>query len=393
MNRPRNTFSKLLPHICLSLLGIAVLEIVVRLLCHTDPDGGYHFRLARLKPYQMPVTHLEKEFARYENSAESGPFYDPELGWALRPGVYNHNAAGFITSGTVPNRERSPGTLRIGLLGNSYVQSDFHTGWWRVLEDKMNSASVKTEVLNFGVSAYGTDQAYLRWHRDCAPWKPDVVICGFFADDCSRNLNLLRLLRDPDSGVPFMKPRFLTDGEGLKLVNSPTPKPLEITPILQKFPEWPLSRYEHYYKAPDYRMTWWRHSRLLALLEAKWSQSQERETARQFYEPGSEASQITLRILRQMRTEADANGAVFYVIILPSLMDLEALSKGEKPLPDELNEMIRKEFKVISVEKPLTEAAKGLNLEDCFPNSHYNEPLNAAVGKKVAERLMEDRHH
>lgn len=391
MNRLRRALAGAWPHIFLTLLCFAVLEIAVRSMCHTDEDGEYRFRLTRLKPYHMPLKRVEKELLAYRDGGGAGVLYDPELGWALRPGINNHNTAGFVTTGPVPDRVGTPGTLRIALLGDSYTQGEFRTGWWRVLEEKMNAAGAKTEVLNFGVGAYGIDQAYLRWHRDCAPWKPDIVIFGFMVDGCVRDLNLLRMLRDPDSGVPFMKPRFTPDGDGLKLVNSPTPDPREIAAILRNFAGWPSSRHEYFFNAADYRMTWWRHSRFAALVEARLTHSADLESSKHFFDPDGDAGQIAVRILRRMRTEVEASGAVFYVALLPCPPDIESLSKGDQPLQSELYDKIGKEFSMISLERPVAEAAAGMDLDECFPESHYNESLNAVIGAKVAAYLLEQR--
>ena len=75
------------------------------------------------------------------------------------------------------------------------------------------------EVLNFGVPAFGMDQAYQRWERDGIAFAPHIVIFGLHAENAMRNENLIRALWRPNTGFPFTKPRYIFVGENLKLIN------------------------------------------------------------------------------------------------------------------------------------------------------------------------------
>ena len=44
------------------------------------------------------------------------------------------------------------------------------------LQHKLKDAGIRAEVLNFGVGAYGMDQAYLRWREQGKNFAPDIVI-------------------------------------------------------------------------------------------------------------------------------------------------------------------------------------------------------------------------
>jgi len=84
-------------------------------------------------------------------------------------------------------RSPRPGTVfadrsadyRIALIGDSFTFSDeasYEESWSYKLERKLRP---QVQVLNFGVSGYGIDQAYLRYKRDVRPWHPDIVVLGY----------------------------------------------------------------------------------------------------------------------------------------------------------------------------------------------------------------------
>lgn len=383
----RTFFLKLSISALAMVFALGLLEIVVRVQSFRDGDGAWRFRSTRLKPYRLPVARVERDMAMLSTSTNSFLFYDPDLGWRPRPGLLEHNAAGFRTTGGVPEKAPAEGVLRIALFGDSYTEGSAHGGWWRVLEERMNAAGVKCEVLNFGVGGYGMDQAYLRWKKEGAGWQPRIVILGFFADDCYRNLNLLRLLRDPDSGIPLMKPRFVLEGDGLRLLNSPTPAPGELAAIVRDFPRWTLAGHEYFFHPEDFRETLLRRSRLGALIEAKAGLAGRATQAEKFFQPGGEAAQITLRLLRQMHGEVTAAGANFYIAHLPSLPDLTNLRVSGRMPQSELLAQVRREHEVIDVAPALLAAGAGREDRDFFFDGHYREEFHRLAGEVLAEAL------
>lgn len=369
------------------LLTLGLLEIAVRLQCVRDADGAVRFRSTRLKPYRLPTARVEREMAALQSAPQTVLLYDPDLGWRPRPGVLEINASGFLTTGGMPEKVPAEGVLRIALFGDSYTEGSAGGGWWRVLEARLNAAGVKCEVLNFAVGGYGMDQAYLRWKKDGAGWQPHVVIFGFFVDDCYRNLNLLRLLRDPDSGIALMKPRFVPEGDGLRLVNVPTPAPGELPAIVRDFPAWSLAGYERFFHAEDFRPTPWRWSRLGALIEAKAALAGQAAQAEKFFRPDGEAAQVALRLLRQMHREAAAGGAAFYVAHLPCEADLADLRQSGRMPHSALLAQVRGEHEVIDVAPALLAAGEGRKFREFFLDGHYREEFHRRAGEVIAEAL------
>lgn len=371
------------------LLTLGLLEIAVRLFCLRDADGAVRFRSTRLKPYRFPDVRVEREMAAYLSSDQTALLYDSELGWRPRPDVQEHNAEGFRTTGAMPAWAPAPDVLRIALFGDSYTEGPVGGGWWRVLETQLNAAGVKCEVLNFGVGGYGMDQAYLRWKKEGAAWQPQVVVFGFFVDDCYRNLNLLRLLRDPDSGIALMKPRFVLEGDGLRLINSPTPAPQELPALVRDFSTWPLSAQERFFNAKDFQFTPWRWSRLGALVEAKCALAGQAAQSEEIFRRDGEAAQIALRILRQMRREVTATGATFYVAHLPCETDLTELRQSGRMPHSALLTQLRAEQEVIDAGPALLAAGEGRKFREFFFDSHYRAEFHHLTGVTIADFLAQ----
>lgn len=101
-------------------------------------------------------------------------FYAPDQyrGYSLRPGMegwYHLEGGSYvrINSGGLRDREHSKikpaDTLRIAVLGDSYaeaLQVPVENAFWAVMERRLREcqtfAGRKVEVINFGVSGYGT---------------------------------------------------------------------------------------------------------------------------------------------------------------------------------------------------------------------------------------------
>jgi hypothetical protein len=153
--------------------------------------------------------------------------YDPRRGWALRPGLkdlpvfvgktLSSDSWGF-RGGTEHAEGKAPGTLRVLVLGDSFTfgedVSDPET-----YAARLERSLPGVEVLNLGVHGYGHDQMLVALEEIGPRVHPDVVLLGFVADDMERNLVDFR---------DFAKPRFVPEGDGLRLRNVPVPTPEEV---------------------------------------------------------------------------------------------------------------------------------------------------------------------
>lgn len=382
------TRRKLLLGACFVLVSFLVLEMGVRVMGSRDADGNRWFGSLRLKPYHLPVKHTADLVREYAAAKSRIVIYDPDIGWAPQPGANGHNAYGFYS--TAPKVDRMPAAnrLRIALVGTSYTEGTFANGWWRSLEKSLNDAGVPAEVLNFGCGGYATDQAFLRWRKEAAAYRPQVVILGFSHGDSDRNLNLFRWFAEPDTGIPFMKPRFLLVHDQLQLINTPTPTPEELPGLVAHFGDWPLACYDGYFTPADYHTLPWQHSALLDLFQAKLAAASEPESSNLSYQAKGEAARLTVKIISQFRSEVEAAGSSFYVVHLPAEPDLRAFQDtGTYPFAD-LLASIKGAATVFEPESALLTAAQGRNLSRYFYNSHYTGEFNRAAGEAVAKDLL-----
>ncbi|MGI8654595.1 MAG: SGNH/GDSL hydrolase family protein [Pyrinomonadaceae bacterium] len=120
---------------------------------------------------------------------------DAERGYALRPGVegwYHKEGAAYvrINSAGLRDREHSkakpPDTFRIALIGDSYaeaLQVPAEDTFWTVLEGRLRGcrkfAGKNLEIINFGVSGYGTAQELITLRRHVWDYAPDMVLLAF----------------------------------------------------------------------------------------------------------------------------------------------------------------------------------------------------------------------
>lgn len=167
---------------------------------------------------------LIKRFAE----SERGKFtrYDPLLGWVGKPGaeddfewpdakhLVKQNEYGFRGSAYPFGRTAKE---RLVVLGDSFT-------WGFGVEDDEIFTSIieretkgRVEVVNLGVSGYGTDQEYLLWRELGHKWKPDrVLLLITFVTDIADNMDPKR--------YDYNKPFFVIKGDALELTNVPVPR-------------------------------------------------------------------------------------------------------------------------------------------------------------------------
>ncbi len=134
--------------------------------------------------------------------------------WFTKEGraLVHINSAGFRdVEHTVP---KPPHTVRIAVLGDSFaeaMQVPLDRTFWSVLERELSLKKTfgtdRVEVLNFGVSGYGTAQELQALRNHVWPYSPDIVLLTFLAGNDVRN-NSREL--EPDKVRPFFT---LRDGQ------------------------------------------------------------------------------------------------------------------------------------------------------------------------------------
>ena len=134
---------------------------------------------------------------------------DPLVGNKLRPGLKGYflqEGCGYVSinSDGLRDREHSlnhpPNTLRIAVLGDSYaeaMQVNQEETFWAIMERDLQRCSNihgrNIEVINFGVSGFGTTQELLTLQHQVWKYSPDVVLLAFTpGNDVSDNSRALK---------------------------------------------------------------------------------------------------------------------------------------------------------------------------------------------------------
>lgn len=149
-----------------------------------------------------------------------------ELGWAPRPGFRSEsvavNSAGF--RGRQEYTIEKPGQVRrIILIGDSYTWGE--RTWTAETRDEdtfgeqLGALLARVEVMNLGVSGYGSDQALLRLQQRGIQYSPDLVVLGIFSEDLDRNTYRFHT---------YAKPYFTLEDDRLRLRGTPIPSEAEV---------------------------------------------------------------------------------------------------------------------------------------------------------------------
>jgi lysophospholipase L1-like esterase len=161
---------------------------------------------------------------------------DPALGYRHVPGTKLWIRNPEFTTHVEINRhghrdversyEKPPGVYRILLLGDSMVEAvqvPLEQAFSSQLEGLLaaQAPALRVEVINTGVSAYGTDQELLYLQQEGLRYQPDLVILMFTVANDVRN-NSRRLDAGSAAGP---KPYFDLDGQDPPQLVGPSPQP------------------------------------------------------------------------------------------------------------------------------------------------------------------------
>lgn len=179
------------------LLGALLVEAGVRLTLgdrivlfpryHTGADYG-EFKLRRLRANE-----------RFHHRSRDGA-------WEFRI-----NSAGLRNDREFA-RPKPPGVFRVLCLGDSHTQGyevrQEHT-YAAVLERFLNANGLRAEVINAGVSGFGTAEQVAYLESEGVKWQPDAVVVGFFANDYEDNLKAGLFQLEADGSLKVVKREHL----------------------------------------------------------------------------------------------------------------------------------------------------------------------------------------
>lgn len=397
--KPRSGIALILASV---ILTVICCEIVLRIASHTDIDGNVTILDRRIRPFQFPIQSLEKKLAHYKNQRKSYTYYDPDLGWAVRPnsqsanGLYFSNSAGVRTS---PSRHETslqpiPGTLRIAIFGDSFTHGDdvpYEESWGAVIEKTMKGKGRQVEVINLGGQGYAIGQAFLRWRKHGKPLRPHLVIFGFQNSNVKRTMNLIRLLYSPDTGVIFSKPRFILQDNALHLINVPTAPPEDLIPIFKNFSNWEFKDHEFFYQAANYEDHPIYASRLASFIITGVSiKFSSRRKGYDFFARDSLSRKVVWKIIEEFKREVEEEGGRFLIVHLPSSKPIKRLKDGATLKYQDLLEDLKSTYTVIDPSSELIRQTNISSLDDLISDrsSHYSKVGNQIVGETIANALL-----
>jgi len=152
--------------------------------------------------------------------------YDFSLGWKKR----------FPTPFGERPRRMEYGRPLMAAFGDSFTYCD-QVGDAETWEEQL-AEMLSADIYNFGVTGYGTDQAYIRFREELQKVGTPVVALGLITENINRIVNRYRPFYYDRSGYTLTKPRFILRGGTRELIENPVRNENEIGKLLDpKFVE------------------------------------------------------------------------------------------------------------------------------------------------------------
>ena len=362
---------------------------MIRVLVEEGPEGPHLGNTALLpREWTQVLTHRRSIWEKA--SREYGVFViDETLGWTVgrnRTGVgpfgetYFSNEDGLRTSqqGSLL-KNQSPG-LRIAILGDSYTFGEdvsYEETWGHQLEKRLGSG---VQVLNFGVPAYGIDQAYLRYLREVRQWHPDIVILSFISHDLVRSGMVYYWIGFPGAAVPGAKPRFSLVGEQLTPINLPLPSPQQIQST-STIGGLPFIESDSAYNPPDWEWHFYQYSYLFRFA-ISWSLNLTSTS----YELDKDVQWVSEIILKTFVHTVQAADSLPMVVFLPEYTEFRNSSR----LPSERELLGRRVAREAGVEfLDLTPCLESVVAVGRFTTGwHYTPQANGAVAQCLQGEIV-----
>lgn len=377
-------------------LGLVALGIVLAVA-----SLDLYFRIAT--PVQaknlLPLPYQQAELDRIAQG-ETYIAFDQQLGWALAPGVtrtlaqtsYTSNAAGLRAPREYEPTPR-PGIRRIAAFGDSFTHCDeveYSDCWTKLLEDALPN----TEVVNYGVPAYGPDQAWLRYQQRGTEYRPCSVLIGFMPENIHRVVNRFRPFYQPETAIILSKPRFVLDGDGLALLPNPARDPNDLRDVA--WVERELGRNDYWYYPNMFaaspldvlamgrllRTTRFRNH----IAEPAYAANDEKGLEWAYASQG-EAFEVTSRVLIEFARQVRRDGMAPVVLIFGRMNDVIAKRHGEDRLYEPLVERLQQsDVATIDLTDALGREARRRSVESMI-DKHYTGAGNRIVAAALAEKL------
>lgn len=326
---------------------------------------------------------------------------DAELGWRHVPGarrLWTEEGRGLIEINSLGQRDRErvipkpPGTFRIVVYGDSMteaVQVDLKDTFTYLLEESLQKAGYRVEVLNLGVNGYSPIQELLLLKKEGPAYAADLVILATYLDnDVSGSHPALNVSQ---GGVPF----YRSYGEEGSFDFSRT-----------------RSSYDDYHREPLYTIRYYsRIYRWLSALRWKLMEGENRLKPNEFpkrhlfyglslSEEWEEAWRLYQQAIKEFAAETERQGAQLLILSVPA--PWVASEEAWNMILESYPAMRSKKWDVLGPERRLANFASehGLHLLSpyrAFSEAWSNDPLfwghlghMTPRGHKVMARVIEE---
>jgi hypothetical protein len=379
--------------VLLVLVAMTVIaEITARAIVQRNPETGIELlgRVALL-PYR-PDPQAAQESLRAA-STSTYVVFDKELGWTIKPngsaGDYTATTHGFRgPMGGVTTKSLPQGKWRVSVYGDSFTHGDgvaLQDTW----ADQLQHRAETLEVLNFGVPAFGTDQALLRFRRDGRQFQSHVHVLGVWPENLTRNLNVVRFYLAPHGNIGGSKPRFVLDSGRMQTVNSPVLSQTELLDALLHKHVSPVLTHDYWYKEDEQRFPWYFHLQSLRMAVSVWRAYERRAVRNRMYlDENGEAMTVTLAIAQTFRGEVEALGAKALVVVFP----MRDFADAERfPLARLLK---ARGVSVVDLQPAFSAREKQLGTNALYlPDGHLTPLGNTLVAEELGKSLPLMRNH
>jgi hypothetical protein len=334
-SRSRHFTFVVMTNVLTLLLILITSEITIRAWSRDSIEGEVlGGRVLIPKSWEKVALYNRELWERRSANALSYVEYDDLMGWTLGRNTKRKNREILYWSSSEGIRAPSEGVTfsnarrkkRIALVGDSYTYGEnvkYEDTWGFLLEKELG----EVQVLNFGVSGYGVDQAYLRYEKDARVWNPQIVIFGLIDHDFQRTMNVYPWISYLNWMVPFSKPRFILRDREIIRLNVP-PLPPDAIFGRKSITELPFLEYDKGYISRDWKNSLYDVSYLARLFATKFT-----PWSTEHPDVSNEALvSVNASILKAFVRSAEQAGTIPIVVYFPWKTDLERANRGEPNL-------------------------------------------------------------
>ncbi|MEO6193213.1 MAG: SGNH/GDSL hydrolase family protein [Thermoanaerobaculia bacterium] len=313
---------------------------------------------------------------------------DSVLGWTLRPGFHSPK----VTVDAV-GRRRAPrrpppesNAVRLAAFGDSFTFGGDVVDR-EAYPEALARLDPGVDVANYGVPAYGLDQAFLRYLKERGAARPQVAIIGYLSENICRDVSVFRPFYNPNTVFPLAKPRYLLEGRGLRLLRNPLPTPESYRRLLANPADSlaELGRHDAYYRTRAHASPWDRGAtvRLVKLAAAQLPAA-----SRDGCYGAGEAFSVTTRLFSLFYETALRDGAQPVILIFPTREEVAGWrSFRRKRYAPLLSFLGGKGYRVVDAMEMFDGAGRNLSIDELIP-THLSPLANTLVAEHLRQRLQ-----